>query len=136
MSSPFVCHGESQYIGIVKTVDKEAYVIRSANPTKALTGMTIQVGDVLKTGSDGSLGIIFSDDTVMSLGPHTEITIKKYLFDPVEGKLSFLANMVRGTISFLCGQIAKLAPDAVSVEIPVATIGLRGTHFLVKAEQD
>lgn len=136
MNSPFVCHGESKFIGVVKTVDREAFVIRNAQPSKVVTGMTIQIGDVLKTGADGSMGLIFSDDTVISLGPNTEFAIKKYLFDPIEGKLSFFAKMAQGTISFLCGQIAKLAPDSVRVEIPAATIGLRGTHFLVKAEQE
>ena len=136
MSNPFVCYGESTFIGIVKTVDGEAFVIRNDQPAKAVKGMTIQMGDVLKTGADGCMGIIFSDDTVISMGLNTELTIKRYLFDPRRGKLSFFAKMVQGTISFLCGQIAKLAPDSVCVEIPAATIGIRGTHFLVKAEKE
>lgn len=136
LSNPFMCYGESTFIGIVKTVHREAFVIRNAQPEKAIKGMTIQMGDVLKTGTDGCMGLIFSDDTVISMGPNTELTIKRYLFDPRKGKLSFFAKMVQGTISFLCGQIAKLAPDSVRVEIPAATIGLRGTHFLVKAEKE
>ena len=136
MSSPLVCHGELKFIGVVKTADREAFVIRNAQSAEAVAGMPIQIGDVLKTGTDGGMGLIFNDDTVISLGPDTEIVIKKYLFDPLEGKLSFFAKMVQGTISFLCGQIAKLDPDSVRIVIPAATIGPRGTQFLVRAEQE
>ncbi len=133
-TAPLVCSAASSFVGVVKAVKGEAFVIRDDHPSKAEPGMDIQVGDTLKTGTDGGMGVIFGDDTVISMGPDTEIVLKTYLFEPLEGKMSFLARMVKGTVSFLCGQIAKLAPDSVRIEIPAATIGPRGTHFLVKVE--
>ena len=42
--------------------------------------------------------------------------------------------MFQGTFSYLSGQISKLVPGAVRLETPDATIGMRGTHVLVKVE--
>jgi hypothetical protein len=96
--------------------------------------MELKRGDVVKTGDDGSAGLIFSDDTVISMGPHTEIAVEEYLFEPVEGKLGFITRIFKGTVSYLSGQIAKLSPESVKLQTPAATIGVRGTHVLVKVD--
>ena len=41
---------------------------------------------------------------------------------------------MKGTFSFLSGQIAKLSPDNVKLMTPDATLGIRGTKLLVKVE--
>jgi len=129
-----ICCAETQHAGIVKTVNRSAFVVRGGDSLEAVPGMKIQTGDIVKTGDNGSIGLIFSDDTIISMGSKSEITIEDYLFEPVEGKLSFVARVIKGTISFISGQITKLSPGSVRLEIPAATIGVRGTHFLVKVE--
>jgi hypothetical protein len=39
-------------------------------------------------------------------------------------------------LHYISGVIAKLKPEAVTVKTPSAIIGVRGTHFLVKAEAE
>jgi len=126
---------EIAFVGIVKNVAPEALIIRNDLSENAVIGNKIVVGDLLKTGSDGSMGVILKDDTVISMGPNTEILIQTFLFEPAKGDLSFIARMAKGTISYISGQITKLAPDSVHLETPVATIGPRGTHFLVQIEK-
>ena len=92
------------------------------------------MGDILKTGDGGALGLIFYDDTIISMGPRTELAIEAYLFEPLEGKLAFIAKILRGTVSYLSGQIAKLSPESVKLVTPAATIGVRGTHVLIKVD--
>src|SRR6516165_1899754 len=41
-------------------------------------------------------------------------------------------KMVRGVAAYVSGKIAQLSPDAVRVETPVATVGVRGTRFVAK----
>jgi len=127
---------ETGFVGIVKNVEPEAYIIRNGLSENAVIGKKLAMGDVLKTGSNGSMGVILNDDTVISMGPKTELSIQSFLFKPAKGDLSFIARMVKGTISFISGQIAKLAPDSVHLKTPVATIGPRGTHFLVQVEKE
>jgi hypothetical protein len=134
LSGLTVCRAETAYAGLVKTVGRSAFVVRNGDSLEAVPGMRIQKGDIVRTGDKGSIGLIFTDDTIISMGSKSEITIEDYLFDPVKGKLSFVARMIQGTISFISGQITKLSPSSVRLETPAATIGVRGTHFLVKIE--
>jgi hypothetical protein len=94
--------------------------------------MKINQGDSIQTGSKSNAGLIFEDDTVVSLGSNSEMSIEEFLFDPAKKKLSFTTRLFKGTFSFISGQIAKLAPDNVKLETPDATLGVRGTKFLVK----
>lgn len=124
----------AEYVGIVKSVDGEAFILRQAQTLKAEVNIQIDNGDVVKTGPTGSIGLIFEDDTVVSVGPSGEIVIADFKFDPAAEDLSFVIKMLHGTVSYLSGQIAKLAPENVRVETPDATIGMRGTRILVKVE--
>ena len=131
---PIIGQPNSDNIGIIKSVSGNALIVRQAETLQADINTRIQKGDILKTAADGKMGIISEDDTVISMGPDSQLAIEDFLFQPDEKKMSFIARIFYGTISFLSGQIAKLAPDLVNIETPDATIGMRGTHVLVKVE--
>lgn len=121
-------------VGIVRSVSMDAHILRNKTSIAAKTNMKIMNGDVVKTGPSGSIGLIFDDDTLVSMGPNSEFVVEDFLFNPSEKKLSFVVRMLQGTFSYLSGQISKLVPGAVRLETPDATIGIRGTHVLVKVE--
>jgi hypothetical protein len=124
----------AERIGIVKSIAGDVVVARGARVIKAEQNLTLFEGDVIKTGANGKAGMILGDDTVISMGSNSMIDLKSYLFQPNEKRLSLIARIVHGTASFLSGQIAKLAPKQVHIETPLATIGVRGTHFLVRVD--
>jgi hypothetical protein len=122
-------------IGNVKTVSGDASILRGGKALKPVTGEKLLLKDTLITkGPDSSIGVVFKDDTLVSLGPDSRLVINEFLFSPSENKLSIAMKMFRGTMVYLSGIIAKLAPDAVRLETPVASIGVRGTRFAVKLE--
>lgn len=123
-------------IGYVKNVKGDALVINGSQQVKAEVGTPVVAGSKLKTGGNASMGVTFKDNTVMSFGPNTELTVDEYLYAPNSGKLKLGATMARGTLAYLSGAIAKIKPDAVSVKTPSGTIGVRGTHFVVKVEDE
>jgi len=123
-------------VGYVKTVQGNATVVLSGQVMKAQPGTPIQIGSVLRTDKQGSMGVIFKDNTIMSLGSDTEITVDEYLFAPDKGDLKLGASMSRGSLNYVSGLIAKLRPEAVSLKTPTGIIGVRGTHFLAKVEAD
>jgi hypothetical protein len=125
---------ESEHVGIVKTVSGNVAIERNGQSVAAQINTKVINGDLVKTGPDGKVGLVFADDTVISMGSNSQIVIENFLFEPAEKQLSFVARMIQGTASFLSGQIAKLAPDSVRLETPDATIGLRGTRVLVKVQ--
>jgi hypothetical protein len=121
-------------IGFVNNIIGDVYLKTPAATVRAAPNMKINQGDTIITAKKSSAGLIFDDDTVVSLGPESEIQIESFLFKPVEKELSFIARMIQGTFSLISGKIAKLAPDKVKIETPDATLGVRGTKILVKTE--
>ena len=125
-------HAQLDSAGIIKAVSGDVFITSSQTTIKAVSNMRIIQGDSIKTGPNSSAGLIFEDDTVVALGPNSEMYIDNFLFEPADKKLSFITRMISGTFSFITGQIAKLAPQKVILETPDATLGVRGTKFLVK----
>ena len=121
-------------VGLVKTVAGEATVSDGGKAVKALPGTPIRNGSVLKTSAKATMGVTFKDNTVMSFGPDTELVVDEFLYAPAKGNLKFGSRMTRGSLEVVSGVIAKLKPEAVDLKTPTGTIGIRGTHFLVKVE--
>ncbi|MFI5340691.1 MAG: FecR domain-containing protein [Candidatus Methylomirabilales bacterium] len=122
--------------GRVKTVNGSASIVRGQSSLPAVVNERVFQGDTLRTGPDGSLGVILKDDTSLSLGPNSVVVVDQFLFAPAEGKLSLVTRMLKGTAVYISGIIAKLSPQSVRFETPNATIGIRGTRFLVKVDED
>lgn len=103
---------------------------------RAGTKQTLQIGDklrerdTLETDKEATLGVILRDDTVISLGPETRISVDSFIFDPAEGRLGIATSMTKGTVAYLAGKIVKLAPESARFETPLATLGIRGTRFV------
>jgi hypothetical protein len=127
---------ESQVIGVIKIAKGDASVIRGQQAIPATTGSKFYLKDTLQTGPGSSLGLIFRDDSVLSMGSNSRVIIDEFLFVPAEGKLGFLIKIVRGTVAYLSGVIGRLSPSTAKFDTPVATIGIRGTHFAVKVRGD
>ncbi len=124
----------AEAVGYVKTVTGDAWVITSGESTKAQPGTAVMVGSQIKTDAKASLGVTFKDDTVMAFGPNTELMVDQYLYDPARGQLKLSTRLVKGTLNYLSGVIAKLQPDAVTIKTPTGIIGVRGTQFVAKVE--
>ena len=122
------------HVGIIKLLAGDVTIERNGSPIKATVNMKILKGDLVRTGTDGKAGMIFEDDTLISMGPDSRISIDNFLFKPSDKSFSFIARIIHGTASYISGQIAKLAPAFVRIETPQATVGLRGTHVLVKVD--
>ncbi len=131
---PVFCNASGAPVGSVNRLKGTASIIRQNHVIPAQVGEKIYMMDALKTGRDGSLGVIFKDDTLLSIGPQSEIIISEFVFSPAEGKLSMVTKLLKGTAIYLTGIIAKLSPGSVRFETPVANIGIRGTKFAVKIE--
>lgn len=121
-------------VGYVKTVTGQAWVITGGQRVAAQAGTAVQLGSLLKTDPAASLGVTFKDNTVMSFGPDTELTVEEYLYAPAQGELSLVTRLIKGSLNYVSGVIARFKPDAVSVKTPTGIIGVRGTQFVAKVE--
>lgn len=123
-------------IGMIKDTTGKAYIVRNGASLEAKSGADLFQQDSIKTGANGSISVVFKDDTLISIGPDSELAVNEFRFSPAEGKLSFIARLVKGTSAYVSGIIGKLSPESVKFETPVANIGIRGTKFAVKLDDD
>lgn len=121
-------------IGFVKTVAGQVVITGKTGPVAASPGSPLELGDIIRTRDDGRIGLTLKDDTVLSLGPNSELSIDEFIYAPARDELSLGARLSNGTLHFISGVIARLKPESVSIMTPNATIGVRGTRFVVKAE--
>jgi hypothetical protein len=123
-----------QAVGTVRSVEGTAFIQRGGVDTPARVGLPVGETDVLLTGSDGRLAVILKDDTRLSLGPDSEVRVDRFLYQPIQGHLALVIRMARGVVAYVSGRIARLAPDSVRFETPVAAVGIRGTRFAVRVD--
>lgn len=71
----------------------------------------------------------------MTLGPSADIQVRDYTFEPKREKYDFFVYLAKGAALYSSGMIGRLSPEAVKVATPIATIGVRGTRFIVDAGQ-
>jgi hypothetical protein len=122
-------------IGHIQTLKGAASIMRGNTTLPAAIGVLLYSGDTIRTAKTDSVGIVLTDDSTFSLGPNSEIVLKDYLFNPKEGKFSLVTRMAKGTFSYLSGIIGKLSPNSIHLELPEATIAVRGTKLFIKVDE-
>ena len=122
-------------VGRVKTAHGSVRIQRGVQPLGVIAGMRLQQGDVIITGADGSAGIVFADDSRLSVGPNTTLAIDKFVFDPTTHRGSFQTSLKQGTLAAVSGKLARQSPDAMSIRTPVAVMAVRGTRVLVRVSE-
>lgn len=125
---------DSNAIGQIKKVSGQAQIQRSGSTVAAKVGDPVFQSDVIVTGADGSIGITFIDNTTMSAGPNSEVSLDEYRFDSSNFTGAMTTNLRKGTLSMVDGDIARSSPGAMKVRTPTATMGVRGTRFVVQVE--
>mgnify|MGYP003312601398 FL=1 len=92
-------------------------------------GDSIYFGDTISASDGAKSQLLFIDETVMTIGSDTKLTIDDYIFDPSANDGKLLASIIAGSVKILSGKISEINPANLEVKIPSGTIGSRGTEF-------
>lgn len=123
-----------EHVALFKNVSGNVKIIRDKADIVPVAGTQLMRSDIVVSGPHSSGGIVFRDGTLLTVGSSTEIEITRYIFQPEEAKYDFSLYMRKGTAIYSSGKLGKLSPESVSVNTPRASIGVRGTRFIVKAD--
>ena len=101
-----------EQIAEIKRVTGQVTIERDGQVFDAEVGRGVEQNDVLRTGANSVLGMVFTDTSRVSLGPDTEMSVVDYTFG---GKGSadnaFDSRLTKGSLAAASGLIAK-TPDA------------------------
>ena len=118
-------------IGRIKSHVGMAQIVRGKQTLPATPGLKLEATDQLVTGKDGRMGIAFTDDTRIAVGPNSKILLQTYRYDRTQQTGAFVARVNKGSLGVVSGKIAKSAKDAMQVHTPTSILGVRGTRFVV-----
>ena len=93
------------------------------------SGAPIYMGDEIVTGPNSGLQIMLLDQTIITLGQNSRMAIDEMVYDPNSGTGKIAVDVKDGAFRFTSGKIAQASPDSVSVKVPLASVGIRGTIF-------
>jgi hypothetical protein len=122
-------------VGQVKVAKGVVHVERDGNRLPATVGMGIRQSDVIVTGADGSAGVTFSDNSLLSTGPNSVLAVERYSFDSTTHAGRFDASLRKGTLAVVSGKMVKQSPGSLRVRTPAAIMGVRGTEFVVQVDE-
>jgi hypothetical protein len=121
-------------IGQIKVSKGQVSVDRNGQTLAGSVGTRLEPSDVLKTGPDGAVGITMIDNSLLSAGPNSILSLDRYEFDATTDKGRFDAQLKKGSLAVISGRIAKQSPDAMTLRTPSVILGIRGTEFAVTAD--
>jgi hypothetical protein len=122
-------------IGQLKSAKGDVWIERSGTRLPGAVGTRVQTADVVKTGADGSVGMVMIDNSLLSMGPNSALSLDRLDYDATTQRGQFDTSLSKGSLSVVSGRIAKQSPDAMSVRTPSAILGVRGTEFVVAADE-
>lgn len=111
-------------------------LLSTAGERPAQVGTPVLMGDRVVTRAGAALGMTLLDGTQLAVGPNSSVAVQAFQFDSTTRRGSLLVDVARGAMRMVSGLIARTDPGAVSVNTPIATIGIRGTDFLVDVDGD
>lgn len=121
-------------IGQIKVATGQVAVERGGQILPGTVGLRLQRSDVIRTGVDGSIGVTMSDNSLLSAGPNSVLSLDVYSFDTTTHQGRFETSLRKGSLAVSSGSIAKQSPDAMKVRTPAAILGVRGTDFVVSVD--
>jgi hypothetical protein len=121
-------------IGVIKVSQGTVQVEREGRSAPATVGMAIRAADVLRTGADGSAGVTFADNSLVSVGPNTVFSIDKYRFDSTTHSGEFEGSLRKGKLAAVSGKMVKQTPESMKIRTPSSVMAVRGTEFVVSVD--
>jgi hypothetical protein len=102
---------------------------------KILTGVNtpVKMYDEIET-LNGTVNILFEDDTKVSLSKYSKLVVDEYVYDSNKkvGKVSLKGRL--GTLRYTSGKIARNNRKNVKITSPTASVSVRGTDFTMTVE--
>ncbi len=121
--------GEVAAIGIVDDVRNEAFgTLPGSQPARLVLDRPVHRDEHVKTGKDALLRVVFADSTTLLLGANSEMNLDRFVYSGTKGTGQAVMKMSSGIFRFVSGNVDK---KGVSLITPLATIGIRGTDFIV-----
>ncbi|WP_286237243.1 FecR family protein [Neptuniibacter halophilus] len=115
---------------VVLSVGKNTAQLDAQPPRALKRNGPVYVRDQISTGERGQLQLRLSDGSRVSLENNTLFTLEQHRYpedSPQQGRAVY--QLIKGGLRTITGAISAAEPDNYALKTPIATIGVRGTHY-------
>jgi hypothetical protein len=120
-------------VGNVASFEGSATVTRNGASQPLKLQDPIFKGDLLRTGANSTLGVIFDDETTFNLSANSSIEVNEFVYESSGKSNAAIFNIARGTVAFAANQVAKTGD--MKIDTPSTTLGIRGTSGVVEVPE-
>lgn len=117
----------AEVIGQVDRVQNEATAEAQGNVRKLAAADPVAFGDVLRAHAASRLEATLIDDTQLTLGENSVLTVDEYVYDPAKSGGRMALTILGGTFLFKGGRVEAPEGGNVTLTTSFATLGVRGT---------
>lgn len=132
--APQWAYSVPQDAGAIGSIKGSGVLERGGDVIEGDTGVGVMSMDTAVTAR-GRMQINFVDDTRVDITEHSRLLIDEFVYDPEAGNASLGLRATLGTVRYASGQIAKNYRQNVNIRTPSATIGVRGTDFVMVVDE-
>jgi hypothetical protein len=121
---------QTMEIGVAAAVNPNATGTPPSRETRVLNvGVNVFGNEVIRTSDKGQTQMLFADESALTIGPNSEVTLDEFVYDPNQKTGKIALSATKGLFRLVGGRISKTTP--VTLKTPTATIGIRGGIALV-----
>ncbi len=125
--SPTISFAQTGVGNAGKVVNQVSGALQSKVRKIALKDLVYQ-DEKISTGSASATEIVFKDETKLTIGPDSDVTLDNFVYKPGPVSGSLIMTVSKGVMRFTTGKLSK---TSYLIKTPTATIGIRGTIFTV-----
>ncbi len=96
-----------------------------------MVGAQMLMNERVTTGPQGSTQLVFVDHSTLTIGPDSDVTIDRFVFNPADGTGKMAVSLGKGVMRLVGGEISH--KDGAEIKTPSATVGIRGGIVMIRA---
>ena len=120
-------------IGSAASVQNQVQGIIRGGTQSIMVGSSVFQNERVRTGEESLVQLVFLDQSDFRIGPNSEATLNRFVYDPDRGTGRVAIEASRGVFRFMTG---SQAPKNYEVKTAIATIQVKGTEFHLLVERD
>jgi hypothetical protein len=114
----------AQKIGVASVVKNDVSGSIGQRTRVYRVGTSVFQNEVVATGPESSAQLLFRDETALTIGANSRITLDRYVYDPNAKSGDIAITIGQGAFRFVTG---SADPSSYKIQTRVATMGFRGT---------
>jgi hypothetical protein len=124
-------------VGNIKAIKGIVYLQNHSGQQNATVGMPLQLQDTISTRKNSSTSLLFKDQTAVTIGKTSTFFIRDYIYDPTtKENNTLILEITKGMLRTITGQIGKINPSKFRLKTKTASIGIRGTTYIIEIDGD